>query len=101
MPDPGEAAHLLEYLEEMGLCRATGHGVVPLADQDVDCWIRTRGFPLQPWECTAIIDLSRAYCCMLRKAERIDCPRPGHAEDEENNKKQGIKAALRSQRVGK
>lgn len=99
LPDPGEAAYLLDYLNELGMCRPTGQGIVPITDESIEAWMRTRGVPLDPWECSALISMSRAYCGMLRKAERIDCDPPGHDEDRGSVEKQGIKEALRGAKI--
>lgn len=78
---PVELAHLVEYLFEVGPAMQGGFGPVALTHGELRAWQDNVGLELQPWECRALIHLSKAYCAELAAATDPAAPAPWTAPE--------------------
>lgn len=71
LPDAPE--YLAEWLQDLGLCEATGMGLAPLSAREIAAWACGTGHYLQGWEFDALQAASRAYVDEYT-AERTEPP---------------------------
>lgn len=68
-----EAQHLLDVLNALGWCEATGFGAAPLRCTELLAWASGTCRPLAEWEFRALRAASAAYC---DAAMNKDAPEP-------------------------
>lgn len=73
---PVDLGYLVEYLFEVGPVMQGGFGPVALTHGELRAWQDNVGLELQPWECRALIVLSKAYCAELAAATDPVAPAP-------------------------
>jgi hypothetical protein len=78
---PVELGHLVDYLFEVGPVMQGGFGPVALTHGELRAWQDNVGLELQPWECRALIQLSKAYCAEFAAASDPAAPAPWTAPE--------------------
>lgn len=76
LPPPGLAAHLVEYLLDVGPVLSTGFGPSPVTHGELAAWQANTGVELQPWEVRGIRRLSGIYLEQAEQSRAADCPPP-------------------------
>ena len=72
MPDPGDAAYLLQHLWSVG----PTNGDSAIDDGDLRNYQENMGITLNPWECRTLRRLSLDCLSESHKASKPDCPPP-------------------------
>ena len=95
-----EAQHLLDVLNALGWCEATGFGVAPLRCTELLAWASGTRRPLAEWEFRALRAASAAYC---DAAMNKDAPEPAlqALDPTERPPRPGLGAALAAAINGK
>jgi hypothetical protein len=76
LPDPGPAAHLIDYLFDMGPVMSGGMGPVPLSHSEIQAWQQNTGVELRAWEASTLRRLSIEYLSTSADARDPSCPAP-------------------------
>jgi hypothetical protein len=76
LPSPGAAAHLVDYLFELGPVTAGAAGPAPIGWPDLQAWQQSTGVELQAWESRGLRRLSYEYLDASQAAQAPDCPAP-------------------------
>jgi hypothetical protein len=67
-PDVGEYGILINYLGEVGVCRQSAGGPIPLVHKDVTGWLELAEIELSSMFSLMLIRLSRQYVSTLAKS---------------------------------
>lgn len=73
---PTTAAHLVNYLFEIGPTVAVGMGEAPITHVDISAWMANTGIALEPWEARLLRRLSIEYLSASHQARKPDAPAP-------------------------
>ncbi len=76
LPDVTVAPYLLQYFFEIGLCKSTGMGLVPVDWVDLLAWVNLTGTDLRPEEVRILHGLSSTYVMQANKSKEQNCPAP-------------------------
>jgi hypothetical protein len=95
MPDPGDAAYLLDYWRDAGCAVPGGMSLAALTSEELVAWQNGSHTALSPWEFQTILDMSREYVGFLRTAEDPATASP-HGEHVEQEKRDTVKRNLAS-----
>lgn len=90
-----ELAYLVEYLYEVGPALQGGFGPAALTHGELRAWQDNVGLELQPWECRALIHLSKAYCAEFAAATDPAAPAPWVAPEMAPEEKRRVSDDLR------
>lgn len=82
LPPLNVAAHLAEYLFDVGPVGYGAMGPIPISHAEIDAWQRNTGIDLDAWEARALRRLSMEYLTSMQDAKAIDCPAPFTFEPE-------------------
>ena len=86
MPAAGAAAHLLDYLCELGPVKGGGMGAVVISWPDITAWQQATGIELSAWEARGLRRLSQEYLNASHEAKAYDCPAPYSQEESTENR---------------
>jgi hypothetical protein len=95
LPQPGIAAHLIDYLFDAGPVGYAGMGPTPLPHSEIAAWQHNTGIELDAWEARAIRRLSQDYLSASRDAEEADCP-PFWTNEPEIDRRDTVSNAVRA-----
>lgn len=59
-----------------GICSSNDMGIIPISWVELNSFINCSAYPLTGWESEQIIMMSRDYCSMHVKAQKIRCAAP-------------------------
>jgi len=76
MPDVGESVFVVAYWHDVGMVLPGGMGPVPLTASELIAWQQGTGTDLQPWEFSALMEMSRVYLAARQEGEKPECPPP-------------------------
>lgn len=67
---------MVEYWQILGRCSSGGMGPVPLSATEIRAWQEGMNKDLEPWEFSALIEMSRGYVSSLLDGEKPETPPP-------------------------
>jgi hypothetical protein len=76
LPPLDVCGYLVGYLLEAGPAMSGGMGPVPLTASEIRAWSQITGRPLQPWEASWMLRLSREYVGQFAASDRPDSIAP-------------------------
>ena len=91
MPPVKGGEYLVSHWQKCGICQSGMSGAIPVTWQELDAYCRLSGSDVDGWEAEQIINMSKAYVAMSRKADDISCSSPYSPELTEEQE-QEIKA---------
>jgi len=68
--------YLTQCFQLSGMFMSNGMGIAPLSWSELKAFTDLSGYALTGWESEQIIAMSRAFCSMNAKAQKIGCPAP-------------------------
>ena len=71
-----EAEYLVEYWRDMGMVGSGAAGAVPLSATEIYSWAMLSAVELDPWEFSALRQMSQNYSVYLHKGENPEEPPP-------------------------
>lgn len=74
LPDINE--YIANCFHLTGICLSGGMGITPITWAELDSFVNRSAYPLNGWESEQIIMMSRAYCGMHVKAQKLRCIAP-------------------------
>ncbi len=103
MPDPGDAAYLIEFLMEIGPVNSGQSGPIPVSWSDINAWQQATGTILTGQELVQIRELSKLYCSQYHDSMDRNCPAPYVDPDAVDHNKLGnhIKKVFRARQENK
>ena len=92
---PLRAAHIVDWLMQIGPVEAAGMGQAPISWQSIQGWQQLTGIPLEPGQAKLLRRLSTDYLVENRAAEDPDRPPPWTAKPTED-RRNAVSRKLRS-----
>lgn len=77
------ANYLLSELQNAGLAKSGANGIEPLSWTELKAYVDLTDSALQPWECEAMIEVSRTYVRSYHAASDNTMPPPYVTENED------------------
>lgn len=71
-----DADYLINYWNDLGLCGAGSMGATALSALEISAWASMSAVELEPWEFTALKQMSQNYVQYLYQGENPDMPPP-------------------------
>jgi hypothetical protein len=71
-----DADYLVGYWQDIGLVSSGINGAVPLSASEIYAWCTLSAVELEPWEFTALRQMSQGYAAYLHKGENANEPPP-------------------------
>lgn len=73
---PVDAFYIVNYWQDVGLCGSNGMGATSLTSVEIDAWSRLSGVKLEPWEFSALRQMSQQYVKYLHEGESPESAPP-------------------------
>jgi hypothetical protein len=71
-----DAEYIIGYWQDLGLCSSGAMGAVSISSQEIDAWARLSAVELNPWEFSALRQMSQNYVSSLHLSEDPATPPP-------------------------
>lgn len=71
-----DADYLINYWNDLGLCGAGSMGATALSALEISAWASLNALELEPWEFSALRQMSQNYVQYLYQGETPDTPPP-------------------------
>lgn len=71
-----DAEYLVSYWQDIGLVGSGAMGATPLSATEIYAWSSLSAVELEPWEFSALKQMSQSYAAYLHKGENPEEPPP-------------------------